>query len=51
MSPNLDISDHKMNYAQRMSQAHMKSVGMGDYTPRQSGKDYPVCLNISQPIN
>ena len=36
-----------MNYAQRMSQAHMKSVGMGDYTPRQSGKDYPVCLNIS----
>ena len=26
-----------MNYAQRMSQAHLKSVGMGDFTPRQSG--------------
>ena len=33
----LDLSDRKASYAQRMAEAHLKSSGLGSYTPKQSG--------------
>jgi len=30
-------TNEKVNYAKRMAQGYLKSVGMGDYTPQTSG--------------
>ena len=30
-------AEEKVSYAKRMAQAHMKSVGIGNYTPQQDG--------------
>ena len=29
----------KLSYAQRMAEAHQKSAGLGEYTPKQSGTE------------
>ena len=32
-----DLSDRKTQYAHKMAQAHLRSVGMGDFTPQNTG--------------
>ncbi len=32
-------TDHKVSYTKRMAEAHLRSAGLGEYTPKQSGTE------------